>query len=142
MAIPRTFRVEFAEVFPSGCYMVGEVEQVKDFEASTPGKPVWARDKDTGDFLWQITVLDCAPDARDKTLKVKVTSPVQPVPPAPLQGLPFIPVEFDGMTVTPWQNGQRIAYSIKAREMRAPRASGSAPARSAAAGKDVARDAA
>ncbi|MEU9890922.1 plasmid replication, integration and excision activator [Sphaerisporangium sp. NPDC051011] len=136
MAIPRAFKVEFGEMFPLGCYMVGEVEQVKDFEASTPGKPVWARDKDTGEFVWQVTVLDCDPDARDKTLKVKVTSPVQPVPPAPMPGLPFIPVEFDGLTVTPWQNGQRIAYSVRAREMRAPRATAGAPsARTAAAGK-------
>ncbi|RCG29087.1 plasmid replication, integration and excision activator [Sphaerisporangium album] len=134
MAIPRAFKVEFGEMFPLGCYMVGEVDQVKDFEASTPAKPVWARDKDTGDFVWQVTVLDCDPEARDKTLKVKVSSPVQPVPPAPMPGLPFIPVEFDGLTVTPWQNGQRIAYSVRAREMRAPRTT-AAPVRTPAASK-------
>ena len=122
MPVPRMFRVDFHEAFSHGCYMVGEVEQVKDFEASTPGKPVWARDKDSGAFVWQVTVVDCDPDARDKMIKIKVSSPVQPVPPAPLQGLPFIPVEFDGMTVTPWLNGGRIAYSVRAQEMHAPRA--------------------
>ncbi|MEO3811443.1 plasmid replication, integration and excision activator [Sphaerisporangium sp. B11E5] len=137
MAIPHNFRVTFDEAFPHGCYMVGEVEQVKDFEASTASKPVFARDKATGEFVWQVTVVDCDPEARDKTVKIKVSSPVRPVPPAPLAGLPFIPVEFDGMTVTPWLNGQRIAYSVRAREMRAPRAAGK-PSAGSAAGKDAA----
>jgi hypothetical protein len=137
MPIPRAFRVAFEEAFPHGCFMVGEVEQVKNFEASTASKPVYARDKDTGDFVWQVTVVDCDPEARDKTIKIKVTSPVQPVPPAPLQGLPFIPVEFDQMTVTPWLNGQRIAYSVRARNIRAPRA-GASTSRSAASTKDAA----
>lgn len=137
MAIPHSFRVTFGEAFPHGCYMVGDVDQVKDFDASTAGKPVFARDKTTGEFVWQVTVVDCDPDARDKTVKIKVSSPVRPVPPAPLAGLPFIPVEFDGMTVTPWLNGQRIAYSVRAREMRAPRPAGK-PASASVAGKDVA----
>lgn len=137
MPIPRAFRVTFAEAFPHGCFMVGEVEQVKDFEASTASKPVYARDKDTGDFVWQVTVVDCDPDARDKTVKIKVTSAVAPVAPAPLQGLPFIPVEFDEMTVTPWLNGQRIAYSVRARNMRAPRA-GAPVSKSATSAKDAA----
>ncbi|WP_214411387.1 plasmid replication, integration and excision activator [Sphaerisporangium fuscum] len=137
MSIPRAFRVDFGEMFPHGCYMVGEVEQVKDFEASTASKPVWARDKDTGDFVWQVTVVDCDPEAREKMVKIKVSSAVQPVPPAPLQGLPFIPVEFDGLTVTPWLNGQRIAYSVRARDMRAPRA-GASVSKPAASAKDAA----
>jgi hypothetical protein len=120
MAIPHSFHVTFGEAFPHGCFMVGDVEQVKDFDASTAGKPVYARDKTTGEFVWQVTVVDCDPDARDKTVKVKVSSPVRPVPPAPLTGLPFIPVQFDGMTVTPWLNGQRIAYSVRARQLHAP----------------------
>jgi hypothetical protein len=60
--------------------------------------------------------------AAQKTVAVKILSPVQPVPPAPVAGLPFTPVEFDGMTVTPYVNGSgRLAYSIKARQMLAPR---------------------
>ncbi|MGW4790963.1 hypothetical protein ACWEPC_00925 [Nonomuraea sp. NPDC004297] len=34
-----------------------------------------------------------------KTVAVKMLAPVQPVP-----GLPFTPVEFDGITITPYVN--------------------------------------
>jgi len=38
-----------------------------------------------------------------------------------MPGLPFTPVEFDGISVTPYVNGNgRLAYSIKVREMHAP----------------------
>jgi hypothetical protein len=58
-----------------------------------------------------------------KTVAVKILAPVQPVPPAPMAGLPFTPVEFDGMSVTPYVNANgRLAYSIRVREMRALRA--------------------
>ena len=61
--------------------------------------------------------------AGQKTVSVKILSPVQPVPPAALPGLPFVPVEFDAMTVTAYvgQNTGRLAWSIRARAMRAPR---------------------
>jgi hypothetical protein len=63
--------------------------------------------------------------AAQKTVSVKILSPVQPVPPAPMAGLPFTPVEFDHMTATPYVNqAGRLAYSIKVREMRAPRPTG------------------
>ncbi|MFC5831207.1 plasmid replication, integration and excision activator [Nonomuraea insulae] len=124
MAIQGPIPVTFAQVFPHGCYTVGEVEQVKDFEASTNGRFVQARDKQTGELVWQIPVMDADPSlkAAQKTVAVKILSPVQPVAPAPVAGLPFTPVEFDGMTVTPYVNGSgRLAYSIKARQMLAPR---------------------
>jgi hypothetical protein len=48
----------------------------------------------------------------------------QPVPPPALDGLPFRPAEFDGLTVTPYvaegAGRPRVAYSIRARAMRAP----------------------
>jgi hypothetical protein len=124
MAMQGPIPVTYAQVFPHGCYAVGDVEQVKDFEASTNGRFVQARDKQTGELVWQIPVMDADPSlkAAQKTVAVKILSPVQPVPPAPVAGLPFTPVEFDGMTVTPYVNGSgRLAYSIKARQMLAPR---------------------
>ncbi|MEV5555820.1 plasmid replication, integration and excision activator [Nonomuraea wenchangensis] len=124
MAIQGPIPVTFAQVFPHGCYSVGEVEPVKDFEASTNGRFVQARDKQTGELVWQIPVMDADPSlkAAQKTVAVKILSPTQPVAPAPVAGLPFTPVEFDGMTVTPYVNGSgRLAYSIKARQMLAPR---------------------
>jgi hypothetical protein len=145
MGIRGAIPISFEDVFPHGCYMVGEVDQVKDFEASTATKPVYARDKTTGELVWQVTVIDCDPDAREKTVKVKILAPVQPVPPAPMPGLPFIPVEFDHLAVTPYVNGNgRLTYSIKARDMHAPRASGStaagslSPKHTAVSGKEAA----
>ncbi|MEV7013642.1 plasmid replication, integration and excision activator [Streptosporangium sp. NPDC051022] len=124
MAIQGPIAIGFDQVFPHGCYVVGEVEQVKDFDASTNGRTVYAKDRTTGLAVWQIPVMDADPavKAAQKTVAVKILTDVQPVPPAPLPGSPFTPVEFDGMTVTPYvaQNG-RLAYSIRAMAMRAPR---------------------
>lgn len=73
--------------------------------------------------MWQVAVMDADPTVKpgQKTVAVKILAPVQPVPPAPMPGLPFTPVEFDHLTVTPYVNGTgRLAYSIKVRTMRAP----------------------
>ncbi|MGW0069019.1 plasmid replication, integration and excision activator [Streptosporangium sandarakinum] len=125
MAIQGPIPVSFEQVFPHGCYIVGEVEQVKDFTASTNGRTVYAKDKTTGEPVWQVAVMDADPTVKagQKTVTVKILADVQPVPPASLPGLPFVPVEFDGMTVTPYvaQNTGRLAWSIRARTMRAPR---------------------
>ncbi|WP_433248636.1 plasmid replication, integration and excision activator [Streptosporangium sp. CA-135522] len=125
MAIQGPIAIGFDQVFPHGCYVVGEIEPVKDFDASTNGRFVQARDKTTGEPVWQIAVMDADPTvkAAQKTIAVKILSAVQPVPPAPLPGSPFTPVEFDAMTVTAYvgQNTGRLAWSIRAQAMRAPR---------------------
>ena len=136
MALQGPIPVTFDMVFPHGCYIVGEVEPVKDFDASTNGRFVQTRDKQSGELVWQVSVMDADPTlkAAQKTVSVKLLSPTQPVPPAPMAGLPFTPVEFDHMTATPYVNqAGRLAYSIKVREMRAPR-----PAGKTTAAKDAA----
>jgi hypothetical protein len=127
VALQGPIPIQFGQYFPYGCYAVGEVEPVRDFDASTNGRFVQSRDKQTGEPVWQIAVMDADPTVKpsNKTVAVKLVAPVQPVPPAPVAGLPFTPVEFDGVSVTPYVNGNgRLAYSIKAREMRAPHTSG------------------
>ena len=124
MALQGPIPIQFHQVFPHGCYAVGEVEPVKDFDASTGERFVQARDKQTGELVWQIAVMDADPSlkAAQKTVAVKILSPVPPTPPALVPGVPFTPVEFDGMTVTPYVNGSgRLAYSIKATGMHPPR---------------------
>ncbi|WP_031158429.1 hypothetical protein [Streptosporangium roseum] len=142
MAIQGPIPVSFDQVFPHGCYIVGEVEQVKDFDASSKGRTVYAKDKTTGEPVWQVAVMDADPTVKagQKTVSVKILSTVQPVPPAPLPGLPFVPVEFDAMTVTPYvgQNTGRLAWSIRARAMRAPRTAAAPAKQSAATSKDIA----
>ena len=120
MAISGPFRVAFGEAFAYGA-LAAKVEPLRDFEASRPGAPVQARDKDTGLLLWAVDVIDLDPDARERSLRVKVAAPVQPVLPAAVAGLPFHPVAFDGLTVTPYVNGNgRIAYALRASGLHAP----------------------
>ncbi|QJY46270.1 plasmid replication, integration and excision activator [Pseudonocardia broussonetiae] len=130
MAINGKFKVNHGDVFPHGAYVVGEVEPVRDFERSTRERPVQATDKETGQLVWSVSVLDPDPDARKdaKTVTVKIAAPHQPVPPEAIAGMPFRPVEFDGLTVTPYLNENggrtRIAYSFRASAMRAPQQAG------------------
>jgi hypothetical protein len=125
MAIQGAIPVEFGEVFPHGCFVVGAVEPVRDFDKSSKDTAVQAVDKGSGQLLWHVDVLDGDPAARDKVVRVKLVAPVQPVPPAAADGVPFRPVEFDGLTVTPYvatttTGRARLAYSFRARGMQAP----------------------
>lgn len=120
MAIKLAIPVAFGDVFPVGAFAT-KVEAVNDFEASKAGQQVQARDRVSGLPMWVVTVSDPDPEAREGSVKVKIPAAVAPVLPEELPGLPFRPVEFDGMTVTPWVNGSgRLAYSFRAAGLRAP----------------------
>jgi hypothetical protein len=105
---------------------------VRDFDRSSGDRVVQQADKATGLPLWVVEVIDADPDARQRTVKVKIAAQVQPVLPPPAPGQPFTPVEFDGMTATPYVDssrcqgngkdkcGARQAYSLKATGVRAP----------------------
>ncbi|BCQ03617.1 MAG: plasmid replication, integration and excision activator [Corynebacteriales bacterium] len=110
-------------VFPAGAFLVGQVEPVWNFDKAVQ-RPDGSRpqqlDKDTGQLMWQVPVLDMDPGAgnRDKTVVVKLVSAQQPVPPANKGNLPITPVVFEGLSITPWvdDSGQRprLMYSIRA----------------------------
>ena len=132
MAIKGQIPVEFGTVFPGGAYAAGPVEKVRDFERSRKDEVIQQADKDSGLPLWVVEVIDAQEDARQRTVKVKIAAQVQPVLPPPVPGSPFTPVEFDGMTATPYVDasrcqakdtgkcGARMAYSLKATGVRAP----------------------
>lgn len=123
MALQGPIPVTYDMLFPHGSYIVGDVEPVKDFDASTPQRFVQARDKHTTEPLWQVAVMDGDATLKpaQKTVAVKILSATQPVPPPAMPGLPFTPVRFDQITVTPYVNAAgRLAYSIRVREMSAP----------------------
>ena len=121
MALQGPIPVEFALVFPDGVYAAGTFEPVRDFDASSNGRFVQSKDKATGLPLWTVEVIDADKEARTRTVKVKVAAPHQPVLPAGPAGSPFIPVEFTGMTVTPYVNQSgKLGYSLKATGVRAP----------------------
>jgi hypothetical protein len=133
MAIQGAIRLGHDGVFPHGCFVVGEVEPVRDFDRSTKKTPVQAVDKDTGLPMWAVDVVDADPEARDKTVRVKVLAPVQPVPPETAPGLPFRPVEFEDLSAMPYiattaTGRPRLAWSFKATGMHAPKAAASAKA--------------
>jgi hypothetical protein len=126
MAIQGAIQIGHDGVFSHGCYVVGEVEPVRDFDRSTRETPVQAVDKDTGLPVWSVDVIDADPEARDKSVRVKVLSPVQPVPPEAAPGVPFRPVEFENLTATPYvastaSGRSKLAWSFKATGMAAPK---------------------
>jgi len=142
MAVPNGIKIPaaFEYVFPAGAFLLG-VEPVTDFDRKAAGAgDDQARDKDTGEPLWQISVIDSDDEAskfgRSPVVKVKIAAPYQPVPPSPQ--VPGYPprVAFEGLTLTPYVDqgkckatgkgthrcGARQAYSIRAAAMVDPAA--------------------
>jgi len=120
MAIQGPIPLEFGVAFPDGVYAAGAFEPVRDFDRSQGDRFVQQLDKATGQPLWAVEVIDADPQARARTVKVKVISTQQPVLPPATDGAPFVPVEFTGLTVTPYVNqAGRLAYSLKALGVRA-----------------------
>ncbi|WP_131784180.1 plasmid replication, integration and excision activator [Protofrankia symbiont of Coriaria ruscifolia] len=124
MAIPQRIPVAFGDVFPHGAYVLG-VEAVNDFDKAKAGvADAQERDKITGELVWAVRVMDADPNARagSAEVKVKIAAAVRPVPPEPLAGTPFRPVEFDGLTLTPYVNTNgskpRQGFALRATGMR------------------------
>ena len=130
MALQGPIPVEFGTVFPDGAYAAGKFEMVRDFDRSQGDRVVQQTDKVSGLPLWVVEVIDADPEARQRTVKVKVAAQVQPVLPPPPPGSPFTAVEFEGLTLTPYVDSGRCqgkgkcaarqGYSLKATGVRAP----------------------
>lgn len=123
MALQTAIPVSFEAYFPRGAFMVGEVEPVVKWsdDGERQGQDL---DKNSGHPLWQVRVIDADPDARkgQNEVTVKISSITEPQAPPEAQGLPFRPVVFDGLSVTPYvkegQGRPRVAFSLRAREMK------------------------
>ncbi len=132
MAMQKRFPVAMGDVFPAGAYLKGAVEAVTDFQAEKrpDGSRPQAVDKDSGQLLWQVQVLDADPEAgkKDTAVTIRIAAPVQPVPPHNDTPFPFTPVEFEGLTALAWVddagNRPRIAWSFRATGLKAPGADG------------------
>ena len=77
--------------------------------------------------------MDFDPEARERVVKIKIASAVQPVPPAAMENTPLRPVYLEGLTVTPYiketGNGRaRVAYSLRAAGLVEPRRNGNTKA--------------
>ncbi len=124
--IPTRFPVDFGEVFPFGAFVLG-VEPSMAFSADPSAPKVQERDKETGQLVWIVRALDANEEAArfGAEFKVKIAADHQPVLPAKIAGFPFAPVEFDGLTITPYANNKgRIAHSFRASGLRAPGGAG------------------
>ncbi len=137
------YEITMDRLLPQGAWLVSAVEAIKDFDRSTPGPEgfVQARDKDSGEELWTVTVqsgdMEGAPVWLQR-FKVKIASSVKPELPPMMPGTPFRPVWFDGLVVVPYvddkscappEPGKRhrcrakVAYSVRASGLRAPKSS-------------------
>lgn len=130
MAIQTSIPVNFEAYSPRGAFMVGEVEPVVKWsdDGQRQGQDL---DKNTGHPLWQVRVIDADPDARkgQNEVTVKLVSIAEPTAPPEANGLPFRPVFFEGLSVTPYvketSRRPRVAYSLRAAEMKpAPKSRG------------------
>ncbi|MDP9433529.1 MAG: plasmid replication, integration and excision activator [Actinomycetota bacterium] len=144
MAVQLPIPVRFEDVFPAGAYVLG-VEPINDFDQVRAGTgDPQQRDKVTGERLWAVRVLDADPESRkgQAEVAVKITAPVQPVPPEAAAGTPFRPVEFDGLALMPYvdtsKTRPRSAFSIRATGMRAPGRAGKTPSGTSASAPSAA----
>jgi hypothetical protein len=111
MAVQLPIPVRFEDVFPAGAYVLA-VEPINDFEKVTAkAADPQQRDKESGERLWAVRVLDADPEARkgQAEVVVKIAAPQQPVPPDVMPGTPFRPAEFDGLLLMPYLDTNRQA---------------------------------
>lgn len=140
--VPFTFKVPVRSevVFPAGALWMG-VEAQTDFDLRGRVDDDQARDKETGERIWMVTVVDLEePDEsvrfrRSAEYKVRVVAPYRPVPPeATVPGYPPL-VAFEGLSVTPWTDQSKChpgeGRKCRARQTYSLRAMGVVPFASA-----------
>jgi len=108
MAISRghRFPVEFADAFPQGLVLVGEVAPDTEYQSRedrASGRPVRQRtDELTGRRQWKCTVTDPGErNAKRASFEVTFLADVQPVP-TTAEVIPGVrPIELEGLTAEP-----------------------------------------
>ena len=113
--------VSMQEVFSHGCHLVPDsITEAQDYNEKTKQRTP-AVDKVTGRRVFQCRVVDMDPEleGRSRETVVKIIADRLPVPPT---RQPFEPVEFEGLTVTPYVTDKgRMAYSLRATGIKAAR---------------------
>jgi hypothetical protein len=130
--VPGSFKVPvpFEYAFPRGVLGLS-VAPLADFDKRGEADDQ-ARDKDSGERLWVVEVMDLDPQAakfRRDRVKVKIAAPQQPVLPASM--VPGYPpaIEFAGLVLVPWVDDSRcrgtgtcrarMAFSMRASDVTA-----------------------
>lgn len=130
MAISRghRFPVEFAEAFPQGLVLLGEIAPDNEYQSRedrAAGRPVRQKvDELTGKRQWKATVTDPnEPNAKRASFEVTLLGDVQPVP-TTSEVLPGVrPVELEGLMAEPRVAGngefKYLSYVFRATGFRA-----------------------
>jgi hypothetical protein len=139
MSAMDEFDSSMINLFADGvAYAMGVPEAEKDWDRSSPTKFVQKIDTASGLKVWTLVVAD--PGAAVQR-KVKILCDDEPALPEPPTGMPFVAVEFVGLSVRPWLNdgrckpgqgrrcGCRVELSIRARGVRPISAPRPAPAK-------------
>jgi hypothetical protein len=136
MGVQSRIKQEHGDVFAHGALGI-KIEALNDYEKVKAGvQDPQQRDKDSGERVWLFRGIDNDPDARSSEVKVKIVADVMPpMPGEPIPGTNLYPVEFEGLTVTPYveetKSGfTRVAYSLKATGVREPQSKPSTSASS------------
>jgi hypothetical protein len=124
MSVQGPFKIDCDEQFPHGLFAVAVGGQL-DFEKSqAKAEDPQARDKESGERVWVVRVIDNDPEARTNEFKVKIIGPHCPTLPEALPGTNFRPVVFRNLTVTPYveeaRGRSRVAYSLRASAVESP----------------------
>lgn len=122
--------VSMQDAFPHGCHLVPDsIVEAQDYDEATRRRSP-AVDKQTGQPVWQVRVMDMDPEleGRSREVVVKVLADKMPVPPT---RTPFELVEFEGLQVTPYVDSSRcggqgkckarMAFSLRATGIKAAR---------------------
>lgn len=135
MAISRghRFPVEFADAFPQGLVLMGEVGPDNEYQSRedrASGRPVRQRvDELTGKRQWKATVTDPnEANAKRASFEVTLLADVQPVP-TTSEVLPGVrPVELEGLMAEPRVAGngefKYLSYVFRATGFRAAGSAG------------------
>jgi hypothetical protein len=122
--------VSMQDAFPHGCCLVPDsITEAMDYDEATRTRSP-SRDKYTGQPVFQVRVSDLDPElaGRSREVVIKILADKMPVPPT---RVPFEPVEFEGLTVTPYVDSSRcqgkgtcyarVAFSLRATGIKAAR---------------------
>lgn len=125
MSVQGPFKIDCDQQFVHGLFAVS-VDALQDFDKAQAGvDDPQARDKESGERVWVVRVIDNDPEARTSEFKVKISAPHCPTLPEAIPGTNFRAVTFVNMTVTPYieetKTGRsRVAYSLRASGVQAP----------------------
>jgi hypothetical protein len=103
-----------SDVFPHGCYLVQDsISEAQDYDDSVETRRVVDRLTGKPVFSCQVTDMDPELKGQPRQTEVRVVAEQVPDLSPPVDGSPFIPIEFEGLTAAapPKIDRGRAAYT-------------------------------